>query len=212
MYFLYFLFHFVIQVEKYALLDGNLLASLGGGWPEFKHAFVRMMVETGKDFTLRSVAQVSGVGPLPRIEALSVGGSDGALASDGASSTSGLAAASTSLSSNGGMDLSLGPPPLLRRHSSSSSIDEARRVSAGSPAPLRLLEMASRFENMRSWEDTDHPIVLFKMSPYGESNVDGVDLMSLNPALANEYISSSLQSELELQKINFAKDWNQVKS
>lgn len=39
----------------------------------------------------------------------------------------------------------------------------------------------SRFSNMLSWEDSEHPVVVFNMdSPHGVE-VSGLDLLSLNP-------------------------------
>jgi hypothetical protein len=212
-------------VANYALLDGNTLALLGGGWPHFKHAFVRMMVETGKDFSQRSVAQVPGVGPPPPVaaddddpaeagEAGAGGGGErrrGAAAADagGQAEGSGLEPLSDDFE-----DLPPVAPPLLKRHSSSTSADEAQRVAAAAPTPLRrqtTLEMAARFGSMLSWEASDHPVVVFKMSPRGDGSVDGVDLLSLNPALVETYIDRALRLELEASGLDFAKDWNKVR-
>jgi hypothetical protein len=44
-------------------------------------------------------------------------------------------------------------------------------------------EMVERFQTMLSWEQSDHPIVSFKMDEYG--GVRGVDILSLNPEFVN---------------------------
>ena len=56
-------------VGHYQLLDGGLLEQMGRddrGWKVWKESFVKLLIETGRDFSLRSVAQVDGVGP-PKI-------------------------------------------------------------------------------------------------------------------------------------------------
>lgn len=176
-----------LQVANYALLDSETLALLGGGWPNFKHAFVRMMIETGKDFSLRSVVQVSVVGPP-------------------------LPAADDELDLLDDED-EIDDAPLRKRHSLAASAGEAQSVTMGAPMPPRrqtMLEMVQRFGGMRSWESSDHPVVVFKMSPLGHG-VDGVDLLTLNQAFVNNYIDHPLRQELEASGIDFAKDWNKVR-
>ena len=71
------------------------------------------------------------------------------------------------------------------------------------------LEMAERFGGMRSWESSDHPVVVFKVDPM-MGGVDGVDLLSLNSSYVERYIDRALRAELEASGIDFAKDWSKI--
>ena len=96
-------------------------------------------------------------------------------------------------------------------------ICQAQRVAAGAPIDgltrQTSTEMAARFGGMRSWQDNDHPIVLFRMEP-GLSQVAGVDIMSLNRDARSEYItryiSPDLKNLLEECGIDFDKDWEKI--
>lgn len=64
--------------------------------------------------------------------------------------------------------------------SSSSQTEEVQRAQAAAPPPLvqqSSTEMAARFGGMRTWESSDHPIVLYKLDPDTMSSVSGVDII-----------------------------------
>lgn len=208
-------------VEAYPLLDGGTLAMLGGGWPTFKHSFVRLMIETARDFSLRSVAQVAIVGPPPPAKQEQAQGAAAAVAlGEGGAAEAGVGDSEGALLEGGNEDGDefddLPPPPVgavpLLRRTSSSLEEEAQRVAAAAPAPLQretTLEMAARFGGMRSWESSDHPIVLFKLEPR-DASVSGVDLMSLNSSFVDRYLDRQLRAELEASGIDFKKDWTKI--
>ena len=56
---------------------------------------------------------------------------------------------------------------------------------------------------MTSWEDTEHPVVLFYSSGYG-GGIEGVDLLSLNARYSHRYMERDLRTCLEQQGIDFA--------
>ena len=58
-------------------------------------------------------------------------------------------------------------------------------------------EMVDRFANMLSWENSEHPICLFA-SGMGDE-VQGIQVMSLNPRFLDNYIKRDLQQSLEQQ-------------
>ena len=223
------------HVSAYPLLDGNTLAMLGGGWPFFKHAFIHMSIETAKDFGLRSVAQVSKVGPPPPPKAAKGAASlrdHEATAAGGGGAVGGGGGGGSGAAGGGGGggdaaeggddfvddfddfdedDMPPVPAPLLKR-SSSSATDEHHQVQAAAPLTLTrqtTLEMAARFGGMRSWESSDHPVVLFRLDPR-TTEVDGVDLLSLNQSYVDQYIDRALRQELETQNIDFGKDWSKI--
>jgi MoxR-like ATPase len=74
-------------------------------------------------------------------------------------------------------------------------------------------QMADRFEQMHSWEDSKHPIVVFKQNgpaQYGVPDVSGVDVLSLNPRFCDDYINREMQQALEANGIVFNKDWGKL--
>ena len=204
------------NVSSYELLDANTLAMLGGGWPFFKHAFLSLLIETGKDFSLRSVEQVACVGPPPpakeardpNLKPAAEGGVGGGGAAEGGPVER--------LAEDDFDEDDMPPPaaaaPLLTRHSSSGHSEEVERVAAAAPQGITrqtTLELMARFGGMRSWESSDHPIVLFKMDPR-TMGVAGVDLLSLNKQFVDGYIERDLKYELEASGIDFSKDWAKI--
>ena len=107
-----------------------------------RYHFARLLVETGKDFSLRSVHQLIDVG-------ISVDEYK-------------LEHRTSSASSDQGTDLyrsaSTGPPE-LRREKSSEIRRAEEEVAARAPLVRHSSdEMVDRFHGMKSWEDSDHPI------------------------------------------------------
>jgi hypothetical protein len=78
------------------------------------------------------------------------------------------------------------------------------------------MQIADRFEQMHSWEDSKHPIVVFKQAPHNGTyggyggGVDGVDILSLNPRFCDEYISREMQRALDEQGLKLDKDWGKL--
>ena len=71
--------------------------------------------------------------------------------------------------------------------------------------------MSDRFSKMRSYEDTDHPLVMFYPSKDG-LNIDGLDILSLNPSFLNNYIQGELKEACEHNFIKLSRDWKKLSS
>jgi hypothetical protein len=180
------------NIERYPLLQNEVLTTIDG-LQNFKHVFVDLLLETSKDFSLRSVSQAASVGPM--IGSLTVGGTI---------ELDDIAILPVD-------DLDLPPPPSLVMQTSS----ELRRVTQeasvlSTPAMVRQTseEVVQRFANMISWEESEHPIVAFKMDRYGEALA--VDILSLNPQFVDRHINGPLKHSLEENAFDFNKDWDRV--
>ena len=178
------------------------------GMEHWRSIFLHLLIETSKDFSLRSVQQIAGVGP--PADALDVSGSlfkDIQVPVLNEIKEDNLVAGSSS-------SAAAGPPtnaPKLIRSNSS----ELRRanVMASAQAPPALVRMSSeemvqRFQSMVSWEQSDHPIVIFKLKFDGTA--EGVDMLSLNPQYSSQYIKGNLMQLLENMGINFHRDWSSI--
>lgn len=190
------LFHSVIvfmnmqfsALEKYPLLQNEVLTFVQG-LENFKHVFIDLLVETSIEFSLRSVPQLDKVGPPPGCTLI----------------------VDEDIDDGKIMELSeLPPAPLLRLETSS----ELRRVQELSlldpPIIVRQSseEVVRRFQKMISWEESDHPIVLFKMDMFGD--VHGVDILSLNCHFVDRYIHGDLKRSLEENHFDFNRDWSNI--
>jgi hypothetical protein len=89
--------------------------------------------------------------------------------------------------------------PGRARSSEHSALPEADRP-AGPQADLtgagRIASAgyAQRFSSMLSWENSDHPVVLFYVSPTHE--VGGVDVLSLNSRYVDQFLNRALRDTL----------------
>ena len=199
-------------VEKYSLLSSDVLAHIDG-LQNFKHIFLTLLISTSCDFSVRSVPQVlldaGGVGPSVEAQVL-YEDTENSTPNQGVGVMNLEELPPPPLDRRGSNDsLSLGPPPMVRRTSS-----EERRAAVAQgqqnaiPGMVRQTseEIVNRFQHMLSWEQSEHPIVCFKMDMYGE--VNGVDILSLNAAFVDRYISGELKHALEENYIKFNKDWS----
>ena len=84
-----------------------------------------------------------------------------------------------------------GPPPVIRRQSS-----ESRR-------------MVDRFASMKTWEQSDHPIVIF-LSEYGDE-VSGLEVLSLNEQFLSRFVPRNMQQVLQQNGMDLSSDWSQLK-
>eukprot|EP00928_Gymnodinium_smaydae_P026154 TRINITY_DN20620_c0_g1_i1.p1 TRINITY_DN20620_c0_g1~~TRINITY_DN20620_c0_g1_i1.p1 ORF type:complete len:1377 (+),score=394.33 TRINITY_DN20620_c0_g1_i1:376-4131(+) len=113
-----------------------------------------------------------------------------------------------------------GGAPSLTRQASRTNQGEAGR---GDTVPAAVDELAvetsgvgrivvtsyvSRFAQMQSWETMEHPVAYFVLGPTG--NVQGCQVMSLNPEYVSQFIPQQLQRTLELQGITLKKDWSKA--
>jgi hypothetical protein len=61
---------------------------------------------------------------------------------------------------------------------------------------------------MKSWEESEHPIVAFKVDPRG--GVSGLDIISLNRSFLAQHMSGQLIQTLEAQRFDFSRDWTTI--
>ena len=168
------------------------------GLHTFKAVFTNLMVETSADFSLRSVPQLNMVGP-----------------AFGSSDISGeVSQAKTSVAAESDLSFLPPKPPGLKRGTSSElrrAAEEAETIAPPVWARQTSEEIARRFANMTSWEESDHPIALFNMNSSNE--VDSCNVVSLNDSCVAKYVSASLRQSLDAQKCDiFSKDWKKVKN
>lgn len=166
----------------------NEVLSYIEGLESFKHVFADLLLATSKDFSLRSVPQVENVGPLPSagvdVNDITLGTVD---------------------------DDELPPPPTLVAQTSSQLRKASEEAAALTPpAMVRQTseEVVRRFANMLSWEESEHPIVAFKMDRNGDAVA--VDILSLNHQFVDRYINGQLKQSLEENHFDFNKDWEKV--
>eukprot|EP01052_Picozoa_sp_SAG31_P002290 SAG31_NODE_80_length_27188_cov_42.623869_5_plen_2141_part_00 len=154
----------------------------------FKHSFVRLLIATSKDFSTRSVAQGN------QTRKMDDDTDEGA---------------SLVKTASGRMRLA------QQRSSQDRDVTHAMEMGAidGGPAPAERLtrqdsaHAAARFDSMTSWENSDHPVAVWYTGPRG---VDGVDVLTLNPAFVQEYLNDNLRAQLRGHGIDIARDWSKL--
>jgi hypothetical protein len=146
------------------------------------------------------VAQIDGVGP-------------SAEATDAADGKHPTLASAEGSDAEDGVEDDMPPAPTLVKQSSSTSLQEAvqQAEAAAPPALVRQTsaELARRFQTMISWEQSDHPIVVFKMDGFS-GTVAGLDIMSMNPSYLQQYIDGQLRTAIETNQIELARDWEKI--
>ena len=71
-------------------------------------------------------------------------------------------------------------------------------------------EVAARFKNMTSWEQSEHPIVAFKMDTGLGNGVSGVDIISLNRTFLARHLPDDLIQTLEANNFDLNRDWSSI--
>ncbi|KNC55646.1 uncharacterized protein AMSG_01915 [Thecamonas trahens ATCC 50062] len=181
--FVKFMYQQFLRLTNYAVFSSAVLQSTQG-LERLKHVFMSLLIETSKDFSLRSVPQVEVIGynvPTP------VGG-DAAVPGRIAFPDNDDAAPATSSSAS-----PVGPPP----------------ANPTSPTAADAERAAARFSRMTSWETSDHPLVLFYQSAHS-MEVSGLDILSLNPEFTHTFFEHALQQALSHNGLDFAKDWKKL--
>ena len=181
--FVRFMFPMMQKTCQWPIMSWQL-EDLAALWQHnFKHSFVKMLIATSKDFSTRSVPQ----GDQTRAEVTEDGqeddddDDDAPLARQKSGSAGSLARASSARSDEthamqeGALDGGAAPLVRLRRQDSR--------------------EGANRFQSMTSWENSDHPVAVWLMSPDGYG-IDGVNILSLNPRFVDAYIGRNLKQAL----------------
>eukprot|EP00466_Bigelowiella_natans_P005501 jgi/Bigna1/142949/aug1.74_g17657 len=79
--------------------------------------------------------------------------------------------------------------------------------------------MASRFENMTKWDETDHPICLWFPSVEGHGGVDALSILALNKNFVRKFIERGLLENLKQQmslggklETSLDRDWRDMSS
>ena len=201
--FVRFMFPMMQKTCQWSIMSWQL-EDLAPLWQHnFKHSFVKMLIATSKDFSTRSVAQ----GDQTRAEVIDDGQGD---EDDGAP----LARQKSGSAGSAGN--------LARTSSARSDETHAMQEGAldGGAAPLVRLrredsrEGANRFKSMTSWENSDHPVAVWQMSPDGYS-VDGINILSLNPRFVDAYIRRDLKQALGpggvcYPPLDFNRNWSKL--
>lgn len=183
-------------MDKYYIFNPYLLRDVLPDLQELKHVFVRLLIETSKDFSLRSVPQHDRVGPLDP--------DDGTFDSKGEEKSGMLSREESggrlSREGSGGGSLSMEREDSFTRF----GWREAVRVASASLPPSNLTAMAnelvSRFDKMGRWEESEHPVVLFKMaSPSMHDEVTGLEILALHRQHVDKFIHGELRLSLQQQ-------------
>ncbi len=204
--FISFLHLQLVSFASHDLLNNGILETMEG-LETFRTVFLSLLVETTKDFSLRSVPQLAVVGP-------SADAYDTAGCFDSITQATESFIISTLKEGSADEDmLSMPPPPLikLQRQTSSELRNALQRMESRAPPTLvrqTSEEMVARFQSMLSWEQSDHPIVTFKMDAYAA--VIGVDILSLNPTFVARHINDDLRRNLEATGFPFSKNWAKI--
>ena len=191
-------------LQEYPLTQGGILASIEG-LENFKEVFVKLLVETSKDFSLRSVPQLKVVGPPPS--------SEYAIANElNKNELDRKDVTSTAISVSDGLPPL--PPSMKREKSAELTQAEFSASRLEPPSSIRQSseEIAARFKNMMSWEQSEHPIVAFKMDDRGGGGISGVDIISLNRSYLSRHMPQDLIESLEANKFEFNRDWASIKN
>lgn len=103
-------------------------------------------------------------------------------------------------------------PATTPREANSVGFGEAMAANEVNPL-LRenTVDAIGRFSQMTSWENSDHPVVLFYQSAYG-TEVTGLDILSLNKEFADQYFHGNLKQALQHNGIDFNFDWAGLKN
>ena len=85
----------------------------------------------------------------------------------------------------------------------------ARSNSDGGLRRQNSLQNAHRFDSMISWEQSDHPVAVWKLH-FGGVGVDGVDILSMNPAFVAQHLNDNLRHILRGHGLEFDRDWKKL--
>eukprot|EP00750_Incisomonas_marina_P010789 INCI16307.8.p1 GENE.INCI16307.8~~INCI16307.8.p1 ORF type:complete len:4556 (+),score=887.02 INCI16307.8:48-13670(+) len=165
----------------------------------FRDRFLRLVIETTRDFAMRAV---------PRGRQY-------------------MAAAITDAEDDAGGAPPL-KPPLLRRSSSSNGPREPgltrqlsnelhrQRVAHAVDDELvgeQIRDGAARFERMANWEDTDHPVAILYPENRNPQETGGLDVFALNRSFTSRFIDRNMAASLaDMSKngIKLDKDWSKM--
>ena len=172
---------------------------------KFKHVCIDLLLATAADFTTRNV---------PRPDKMYAADED--LPEELVRTVSGRVVVNPDAKSGAGMvrvlsDLSAGDRTNSSNVSGNAMADAMVEAAANEPlVRANTGEMVDRFAHMLSWENSEHPICVFK-SGFGDT-VNGIEVLSLNPRFLDQYIDRGLKQALETQQLELSKDWTKLKN
>ena len=85
-----------------------------------------------------------------------------------------------------------------------------RQNSGGMLQRQNSRDNVNRFDSMVSWENSDHPVAVWKLHFGGMGGVDGCDILSMNPAFVQQYMNDNLRHILRGHDIQFDRDWTKL--
>jgi hypothetical protein len=197
--FVKFMFPQLRAVTEWPMINSP---ALGEGFirNNFKQSFIRMLLATARDFTGRSVPQGNQVRLEADGNAFVVGGRyrPARQGSDGGRIARALSASASAedetddalhIRRQGSLDG--GPPPAVP-------------LTAADAA-----DVAARFQSMISWENSEHPVAVWKIPHHGRG-VDGIDILTLNSGFADDFLSQDLRANLRECGFDFNRDWSKL--
>ena len=69
--------------------------------------------------------------------------------------------------------------------------------------------VAARFQSMISWENSEHPVAVWKIPHHGHG-IDGIDILTLNSGFADDFLSQDLRANLRECGFDFNRDWSKL--
>jgi len=209
--FLSFMYTAFKGMESFPLLSG-MVVQYSQGLENLREVFTRLLIETSQDFTLRAVPRGKQYGAASATE----NDRDAKNARMLRMLPAAMAAEMEVERARVAMQQAIGQQqrewerPVLRREPSHRELHE-HLLDNVAPILTRQLsnELAERFSAMKSWEDTEHPVVLFYTSLPGQP-VEGIDILSLNPRFLDRYISRDMGNVLKHNGVELDKDWREL--
>lgn len=195
--------------ESWNMMNVALLQCFDQGLKHFKHVFVRLLIETSRDFALRQVPkQMTFVeaSPLAMLVPQALARSRSQWDSQGVAGPLSLQR-ETSREGN--------RPTLERQRShqhaagtQNQAVEPEAQVEASGVGRIGADSYVERFDQMPSWETCVHPIASFKKAEGG--TIFGCNIMSLHKDFLPRFIDRDLENSLNLNDMKLEKDWTKV--
>eukprot|EP00397_Hematodinium_sp_SG-2012_P000011 GEMP01000011.1.p1 GENE.GEMP01000011.1~~GEMP01000011.1.p1 ORF type:complete len:5020 (+),score=1237.73 GEMP01000011.1:156-15215(+) len=183
------------------------------GMPTLRHYFCRLLVETSQGFSLRQVPKMEiSIERIGEDAARELRSSPSHLSREQSSGQFALGATPSRTLSRENSFLTNSPKMSSSTLLRSATTEAAQE--AGGAGRVDAENYIHRFNQMASWESTDHPVTLFKYNGVGPSApVVGIDLIALNKDLIiQRYLNDQLVKCLLDNQIQVTRDWANVTS
>lgn len=202
----------LLKLQEKFPVASNLTLQKNLHFTGLKHSFIKLLIETARSFALRQIPKgnidfemhplappaQTGLHLLRQISLTR----ETSLARE-SSATVGVPSLGRQTSRN---------QPSLNRETSRNdtvavTVDELTVETSG-VGRVVVTSYVSRFAQMQSWETMEHPVAYFVLGATG--NVQGCQVMSMNPEYVTQFIPLQLVRTLELQGIHLKKDWSKA--